>query len=402
MKTALHSRATPWRERLLHAQLTPAEREALPREVQALGRAFEAGVQAPPAPESIAQANRWYHSNEGQATLEAVTRHLWTVLAPCSQGAMPAHDARHAIFKVPAAALEYLHAEDVQGYERVGVLGALLHDYGRWAEEHIMGQPGAGVFHARLSFLLAQEALTAFALPALVRQSVLQAVLGHSSGAHPYDPMPLKLTVAGDRDQLYGAEIALRLAHHSVLADGGMSSFYGETPGLSVLDRLEHFCRNRVPGPLFARTVHVLELQRTLYRFLLLSEDAPRSAQRWQNKGLPPGALFCAGPHWEREWHEAQALAGQGSASPTPRDALAQFLSAPHLTPDPAHIAVALDKVALVTDDLAPHLIHALDWGHRSRIAEDARQTQALRSIHRAYEGDALVRTLSALLLAHA
>lgn len=102
---------------------------------------------------------------------------LWKQMAIIALKAQPAHDARHAMYKVPAAALAYIHSERVEGWERVGVL-----------------EP--------------------FDMPTRVKQHILLSALRRTAGADATDPMALKITVSADRDQLYGPEFALRIVHH--------------------------------------------------------------------------------------------------------------------------------------------------------------------------------------------
>lgn len=86
----------------------------------------------------------WYESGEGQVVLLDLFGRLWAKMEDISQWAMPAHDRRHPMYKVPASSIEYIQAERVRGYERVGVFGALLHNQGRWAEERIFVGPRRG------------------------------------------------------------------------------------------------------------------------------------------------------------------------------------------------------------------------------------------------------------------
>jgi hypothetical protein len=229
-------------------------------------------------------------------------------------------------------------------------------------------------------------------LGSAIRQELLGAVLKHTTGAVPSDTMPHKLTVSADRDQLYGAEIIIRLAHHSINEAGDQSSFYGEQPGVTVLAKLEHFCRNRLPGPLFANYAHTETLQQVLYEFLLLSEPAELSFQRWvPSSSSPPKRHWRLTPaqDWEQDWNQAQAAAH--SLSACPEEALARLLSAPHLAPSPLHYETALGKVATVPLELRHHLTRALDWAHQFRISEDNRQVFALSQIRNEYQDDLFV-----------
>ncbi|MFP3553208.1 hypothetical protein SB861_21200 [Paraburkholderia sp. SIMBA_049] len=339
----------------------------------------------------------WYHSRDGQETLTAAFDRAWSEMTALAPWAMPAHDARHALFKVPATALEYVHAERIDGFERVGVLGAVMHDYGRWAEERIFGCPGPGLVHARLSFLLAHELLADFDMPLEIRAQILHAVLHHTSGGGHSDSMTTKLTVSADRDQLYGPEIVLRLMHHPVVGNNG-SSVYGEKLGRPVLDRLMTFSRQRLPGPLFSRQQHVDDLHTILDTFVLMAEPRELSEHRFALErgviaGSPPRVNF----NWANEWERAAAL--RPSAIADPEDAMATLLRASHVAPSAAYHAEALAKVNAVPPDRAAVLAGALTWINEQRIEQDNRQAKALRDILATeLKDDFLVRVINVVL----
>lgn len=389
-----------WRQFLLQDALPPGLPAVLPDFLKETGRAFIAEV-----PERLEFARHqeldlWYWSDEGQETLAAITRRLWADMESLSEHAMPAHDARHAMFKVPATSLEYAVSESVPGWERVGILGGLLHDYGRWAEERVFGEPGESMIHARLSYLLGKELLERFDMPTSMRQHILLAAIRHTSGAHPADPMPLKLTVSADRDQLYGAEVVLRLAHHTVNAAGDMGSFYGERPGLPVLSKLENFLFCRLPGPLFSRQHAVTGLWHTLSTFLLMCEDADSSRERFGRRlaGVRGPSPLPETFAWEAGWEQAEALRLASGVDDVDR-ALRQLLSAPNVAPSQRYLDEAVQKVSELPQPAAGRLAAALDYAHRQRLAEDSRQAAALHIIAAAHADDALMQTMTGLLL---
>jgi hypothetical protein len=395
-----------WQQLLLEKTLTLREIRGLPRLVQSAAREFldEAPLVASAAETSA--ANSWYESADGQTTLSAIARDAWNAMAERAAHAMPAHDARHAMYKVPASAIQHMHSEAVFGYERVGVLGALLHDYGRWAEERIFGGPGEGAIHARFSFLLTQALLAGYEMPRLIRYHLLLAPLRHTTGAEQADPMPLKLTVSADRDQLYGPEIVIRLAHHGVDETWNQASFYGEKGGTPILGRLKHFHDNRLPGPLFVQTRQTLELQQILRTFLLISEDAESSRIRWADVNVrtsekaAPRTFFSV--DWQDAWATAQDRASSTCVSPDSRTALARLLTAPNLAPNPQHLADALAKVSEVPDKLDPYLARALDWVHTERQRLDLQETKNLQEILKGNPNDQLITTIGVLVLGHA
>lgn len=376
--------ATSWRSLLLEGPVDKPLRQGLPGLAKQLGHQFlqdHAHLQDPLSSAQRDELDRWYISAEGQQTLQKLTGALWAQMSEFSAYAMPAHDARHAMYKVPATALEYLHAEALQGWERVGLLGALLHDHGRWAEERIFGHPGESVFHARLSFLLGQEVVDRFEMPSLVKQHIVLSALRHTSGANPDDPMPLKLTVSADRDQLYGPEIILRLAHHAPSPDGSMETFsdptYATSPR-SVLGRLSVFLLHRLPGPLFSRQAQVDELWSILLNFVLLAETADDSRSRFQallaqDRNQKLGSTF----DWETQWtaahHHAAALQCRAHAS-----ALDELLAAPHAAPSEHYLEIARCRLRTVAPLSRDCVNLALSYARQELEQQDLRQREAL------------------------
>lgn len=389
-----------WRQFLLQDAISPALPTVLPDFLKNTGRAFIAQV-----PERLEFAQHqeldlWYWGDEGQETLAAITRLLWGDMEALSEHAMPAHDARHAMFKVPAACLEYVVSESVPGWERVGVLGGLLHDYGRWAEERVFGEPGESMIHARLSYLLGKELLERFDMPTPMRQHILLAAIRHTSGATAVDPMPLKLTVSADRDQLYGAELVLRLSHHVVNAAGDMGSFYGEKPGLPILSKLENLLFNRLPGPLFSRQHAVDGLWDTLATFMLMCEDADASRERFGRRlaGTRGPSPLPEAFVWEAAWERAEVLR-RATGTEDVDMALRQLLSAPNVAPSQHYLDEAYAKVSGMPPPTAGRLAAALHYVHHQRLDEDARQVAALHNIASTHADDALMTTMTNLLL---
>ena len=130
---------TNWQQFLLHDPLPEQLTEVLPVFLKKRSQTFIETVPYSFADKQNQELNNWYWSSEGQNVLRLACDALWKQMSIHAQKAQPAHDARHAMYKVPSAALAYIHAEQVEGWERVGVLGALLHDHGRWPEERIYG-----------------------------------------------------------------------------------------------------------------------------------------------------------------------------------------------------------------------------------------------------------------------
>jgi hypothetical protein len=396
-----------WKLALLDSSVDEQARDELPAKLKAeadefLGEASEAEAAA-----SAIEADRWYDSREGQGTLTAFALASWNQMDAMADHAMPAHDRRHAMIKVPSTALEYVASEQVQGFARVGILGALLHDHGRWAEERIFGGPQRGLLHSRMSFVLARELLERHEMPALVKTEILRAVLVHTTGAGPGDPMPLKITVTADRDQLYGPEMILRLLHAAVPPDNEVSSVYGEKPGRSVLDVLEHFQRNRLPGPLFSMSKQVAWLQWVQRVFILMSESFEESSRRFaiditgvqddsQKRKQPLKLVDGETFDWESAWTAAHELRVDARSARTELEAL---LRSEHVAPSERYKRDALRKLDGLSNEHEHLLAAALAWTAEQLRINDERQTSELRKIHDSPWADELITNLSSLLL---
>jgi hypothetical protein len=389
-----------WRTVLLDEPMPPEWFRQLPEFLKETAHEFLDSPSTELTAVATAALNRWYASSTGQATLAGFARALWSQMEYYGAHAMPGHDARHAMYKVPAASLQYVAAEGVEGWERVGVLGALLHDHGRWPEERLFGFPASSVLHARLSFLLGRELLESFEMPDPIKRHILLAAIRHTTGASPADPMPLKLTVAADRDQLYGPEIILRMAHHGIDADGAGSSYFGERPGVTVLDRLERFLTHRLPGPLFSREAHVSQLWQVLATFLLIAEEAGPSRRRFDRIKV---ARRAASAPWKDFSWEVAFAAARSHLTPfrCPFEALNSLLDAPHTQPAAVYRVEAASKLDLISAPNAARLGAALHHAHTARMAFDADEAAALRRIMLSHGDDALMGVLCGLVQDH-
>jgi hypothetical protein len=387
---------TSWFHTLLVDKISPRLKVNLfnvaKEESRRLAKMYPKTVQA----DRVAFLQDWYASESGKAALAELFRKIWHQMAGISMFAMPAHDARHAIYKVPATALEYIYAESVTGYERIGIFGALLHDHGRWAEERIMGEPGASMLHSRLGALLAEELTQSVDLPPEVRSQIINAVLQHTVGADPSDVMPTKITVSADRDQLYGPELVLRLLHH-VVRKGDCGSVYGEKPGtIPILDEITHYFMKRLPGPLFSRRAHSDILRHLSLTFVLMCEERPASEIRFADTNFEyQGSQF----NWAHEWERANSLLPQAES---PQDELFKLLNAHNTAPGAAYMIEALDKLSHVPEQLRCRLAGALCWINGQRIEQDWRQEEQLARMVEYYAsgGDPVLAEIAGVLLA--
>jgi hypothetical protein len=234
----------PWHRRLFVEPLADHDRDPIFELARAEGRAFLDDYRPSTFAAQRGTLDDWYRSPQGQDVLCGATRRLWRHLMALAPHAMPAHDARHAVVLVPAAAVLIAHDERIDGSARLGVLAALLHDQGRWAEARLHGHPTEGLLHARLGFLLAREFLRDTAIPRALQDELLHAVLVHTSGAGTDSPDITQLAVAADMTQLHGPEFVLRLVHHLGLPPAP-TCFVDECAGTSLVDRFDHFLGQR-------------------------------------------------------------------------------------------------------------------------------------------------------------
>ena len=385
-----------WRRFLLEDPIAAGLAELLPDHLKQVSLEFLGRVDSSPGPSSCQLMDHWYASRDGQQVMDALLSRLWNDMAKDAKHAMPAHDKRHAMFKVPAAALEYMDAERVDGWGRLGLVSSLMHDRGRWAEERIWGGPQQSLVHARLSYVLGKEFLQDFDVPAAVADQILLATVRHTSGAGIQDTMPQKITVSADRAQLIGAEIVIRLLHHPPMPNGDLSSYLSDSSGHSVLDRLYHFATTKIPGPLFALDGDMTVLVDGLVDVLLLSEDEDSSRRRFLSAGNEKRAFLEAG-EWRRRWDAAQELPIHCGTALQEATAL---LSAPHLAAGHGHIGNALNKLPPPSDDRSIRVGRALAHARHLRMSEDDRQFARLTRIIDLYADDALSRRLAGKLIA--
>jgi hypothetical protein len=391
---------TNWQQFLLHDPLPEQLTEVLPVFLKKRSQTFIETVPYSFADKQNQELNNWYWSSEGQNVLRLACDALWKQMATHAQKAQPAHDARHAMYKVPSAALAYIHAEQVEGWERVGVLGALLHDHGRWPEERIYGEPLQSQLHAQISFVLGQEWLEPFDMPIPVKQHILLSALRHTSGADASDPMPLKITVSADRDQLYGPEFVLRIVHHIEKKNGDFGSFFGENQARSVLDKIHHMALHRLPGPLFSRSEYVDALWRQTVQFLMLAygHDA-----QWTYSFI--SALKAHPQHTPLiytstdvdDWLEtARAFASSHAHTHrTLADEIDILLSAPNIAPEENYRQRVFNKMHYSPEsDKQRSMAAALAWTTQSRLALDAVEAKELQLMAGVFTDDLLLTTM--------
>ena len=393
-----------WRQFLFYDELPDDLSEVLPIFLKQRSQAFIETVQCSFTETQTRELNTWYWSSEGQSVLGQACDALWKQMTVHAQKAQLAHDARHAMYKVPMAALAYIHAEQVEGWERVGVLGALLHDHGRWPEERIYGEPLQSQLHAQISFVLGQEWLAPFDMPTPIKQHILLAALRHTAGADASDPMPLKITVSADRDQLYGPEFALRIVHHIDKKNGDFGSFYGENNARSVLHKIQHMALHRLPGPLFSRSEYVDALWKQTVQFLFLAYGHDEKAREAFSAKLTTHPTYTTMVHSDvdlQAWLlQSQAFADAHSHTQrTLADEINTLLSAQHIAVGEDYRDRVFKKARYSPEaEKQKSLAAALAWTHQNRLAFDAKEAERMQVLTSAFAGDSLLSTLCRLL----
>jgi len=389
-----------WRQFFFHDPLPEDLSEVLPIFLKQRSQAFIETVPYSFTEAQTQEFNAWYWSSEGQDVLRLACDALWEQMATHAQNAQPAHDARHAMYKVPSAALAYIHAEQVDGWERVGVLGALLHDYGRWPEERIYGEPLQSRLHAQISFVLGQEWLEPFDMPTPVKQHILLSALRHTSGADASDPMPLKITVSADRDQLYGPEFALRIVHHIDKKNGDFGSLYGENKARSILDKVRHMALHRLPGPLFSRSEYVDALWRQTVQFLMLAygHDAQLIDKFVSTlKEHPQHTPLNYSPTDVNDWLEASRVFASSyiENQRTLLDEINTLLSAQHIASGEDYRQRVFKKMHYSPEvDKQRSMAAALAWTTQSRLELDAMEAEQMENLSSAFADDMLLTTM--------
>jgi hypothetical protein len=328
-------------------------------------------------PEKLKQ---WYET-EGQNILINVFANLWQILSDLSQNAMPSHDARHAIFKVPASALELINAEGVTSWERVGVIGALIHDWGRWGEERIYNAPQGGSIHSRMSFVLAQEYLEGFNIPSEIKWHILNAAMVHTKGADESDPLVTQITVTADREQLWGPEFILRILHH-VKTPGSCEVFYKEEGKDDLFSKFEKIFRNRLLGPLHSRNEHLKVLKGSLAQFLYLSGTDEFKANINEFMENSQSWLFI----------DYKYLLQQADSFHTPvksaGEALKILLNTNNIAPNQHYIDSAVERVMNVPGHLNQRLAKAIMFAHEAKLIEEKRIKNSLSSLMKGFKND--------------
>ena len=326
------------------------------------------------------QLDEWYKT-EGQTVLINVFSKLWQILLDLSQNAMPSHDARHAIFKVPASALELIHSEGITNWEKVGVLGALIHDWGRWAEERIFNAPQGGSIHSRMSFVLTQEYLEEFNIPSEIKWHILNAAMVHTKGANEFSPIVTQITVTADREQLWGPEFILRILHHIQLP-GSCEVFYKQPGKDDLFSKFEKILKNRLLGPLHTRNDHLKVLKGVLAQFLYLAgtdefkkniNEFMENSQSW---------LFI----------DYKYLLKQADSFYTPvksaGEALKILLNTNNIAPNQYYIESAVERVMQVPWHLNERLAKAIMFAHEAKLIEEKRIKKSLNLLTKEFISD--------------
>ncbi|MEK7605547.1 MAG: HD domain-containing protein [Patescibacteria group bacterium] len=194
-------------------------------------------------PSERTRISEWVRKDEGETgmhQLEQLGRaciRLWSSVGRSTgtetekkMSGLPGHDKRHLLQDLTAG-LQFRNdvvsaeAGNKDEYQKIGLIGSLLHDVGRLAEERVVGTPVGGEQgdkHTELSFYIAKQLFDAFPqLDQAVRDHILYSILVHQKWPNKSEEEtigyqmtmnePLNRSVMGsDRLQLVGPEAILR------------------------------------------------------------------------------------------------------------------------------------------------------------------------------------------------
>lgn len=364
--------------------------------------------------------NQWYF-NEGQNILINIFDELWSILYNLSEHAMPAHDARHALFKVPLSSIEHIHSEKVNDWQKIGVFGALLHDWGRWAEERVFGEPQTGMVHSRMSFVLAREFLDNYDIPLEFKWHILNAVVVHTVGANDNDDMPTKLTVGADREQLWGPEFILRLFHH-VPVKGHESVYQRENAPLQdgILAKIRKIFETRFPGPLYSRDEHLRVLRGISFQFIYLLETKEfqqnalsymKEHESWLNLDTDKlldeinqfQIYYNSGGNlsYEKAMKTKFSMDNEVSISLNLKQAIIKLLNSNHTAPSVIFREKAIQRVMATPEHLHEKLKMGLDFAQAKKIEEEKRLVLSITNTLHNMPEDKLLFHITQKLIKH-
>lgn len=342
------------------------------------------------------ELNQWYFS-EGQTVLITVFEDLWKILYNLSEHAMPAHDARHALFKVPLSSIEFIHLEKVDDWKKIGIFGALLHDWGRWAEERVFGEPQAGMVHSRMSFVLTREFLEVYPIPIEIKWHILNAVIIHTIGADENDDMPTKLTVSADREQLWGPEFILRLFHHVPIK--GHETVYPTDHSIhdGILAKIKKIFEARFAGPLHSKNEHLRVLRGISFQFIYLleTEEFQKNAENYINEHQSWLSLDAKKLLYEikqfKLYYQSQGIISYQKAmnahynidnelsiSANVNQAIIKLLNSNHTAPDSRYMKKAQQRVLNTDEKYHNKLKLGLDFAQAKKIEEEKRLFESI------------------------
>lgn len=370
-----------WYKRLFETEITESYKEEIEQELKEEFKLFYNCYNDNLSHDTFTLLNNWYYSSEGQKELLRFIKDFWCKINNNSLDAMPAHDARHALFKVPIYSLKYIESEKVERWEKVGVIGALGHDFGRWAEEHIFGNAQEGSMHSRMSYVLLKEFLENYEIPIEIKKSILNSVLKHTTGANKEESMPIKLTVSPDRDQLVGPEMILRIIHHKP-KENSLNVFFDSIGQKSVIQTIVRMYFLRLPGPLFTIDEELRNSYRITLVFCLMNTSLEKImeyhktyAKEYFNEEIFIQDLIYA----EKEINEIN----NNNITIDVESALLNLLSAKNICPKEEYKILSLKKIDNLTKKQKIILAKSLTWVNEQRLIMDSKQYLFLKEFNK-------------------
>lgn len=349
--------------------------------------------------QEIKKINDWYFSDIGQQELFRFIQNLWHTLYQKSSEAMPAHDARHALFKVPIFSLQYIQSENIQDWRKVGLIGALTHDWGRWTEERIFGNAQGGMTHARMSFVLLRDFLKDYDFPFIVKFFILDSVIKHTSGANEYDHMPLKLTVSPDRNQLIGPEIVLRLFHHKPEKDDLEFVIDDNENSRSVMSFILKMYFTRLPGPLFSLDNYLIDYFFVSFMFAFMNLSEQKILDIYENQYKKNENLYFKKTWLEQDLEKAKLIIPTLNIPDEPlEDRIFQLINSNNTCPKEEYKSLTIQKTHNLNDFQKEKLSQSLFFINMKKNEKDQQQIQFLQKFSK-HEKEIWIHWLSQILL---
>src|SRR3989339_539272 len=160
------------------------------------------------------QLDTWVLSVEGSEIIAEVVDVFFHLITSTAQHGFPGHDERHTYMVVLSGLVQAVERkEELRPYERLFLLGAVMHDFGRLLEPAFFGKPIGGLIghvHPQMSFHFARRVLNCFSIPKKLIDHIVFSILEHQHPRQGATRMARAVQRA-DREQLIGPEAVIRM-----------------------------------------------------------------------------------------------------------------------------------------------------------------------------------------------